>query len=120
MSSTESEYIGIVEGSKVCFYAANIIQFGQNQEDDVDMLIWNDNTAAISILNGTRSGHCRTKQIKRRYHFIRHQVESGQVKVNYRSTEVLEADCLTKALTRGKFVKLRDMVMVDGSKLLQK
>ena len=48
--------------------------------------------------------HSRTKHIDIRYHWIRDQVEAGNLEVDYVPTEEQLADCLTKGLN-GPLVK---------------
>ena len=53
--------------------------------------------------------HGRTKHIEIKYHFIRDEVESRNVKLEYCRSEDMIADMLTKGLPITQFVKLRQM-----------
>lgn len=59
--------------------------------------------------------HRRTKHIDNKYHFVKDEVESGRVIMEYVSTEEQLADLLTKALPRRVFVKFRDLLGLDSS-----
>ena len=53
--------------------------------------------------------HGRAKHIGIKYHFIREQVNNGQVALRCCPTEEMVADMLTKGLSQEKFVKLRTL-----------
>jgi hypothetical protein len=50
--------------------------------------------------------HERTKHIDIKYHFVRELVTCGVIAINYLETEEMQADILTKAMTRDRHVKL--------------
>ena len=54
--------------------------------------------------------HDRSKHIETRYHFIRENVESGKIVVDYVNTDDQLADILTKPLGRTKFQTLRKKI----------
>ena len=65
--------------------------------------IFEDNQSAICLAK-TPQFHGRTKHIEIKYHFIRDEVESGNVKLEYCRSEDLIADMLTKGLPITQFV----------------
>jgi hypothetical protein len=58
-----------------------------------------DNQGSIA-LDKNPEFHERTKHIKRRYHFIREAVESGDIELGFVPTQQMVADVLTKAPTQ--------------------
>ena len=64
--------------------------------------------------------HDRSKHIDIIYHFIRDYVQKGAVKLEYISTDVHEANVLTKSLPRGKHVHFRDKMGVVRNTFLGK
>lgn len=65
------------------------------------LIMYCDNQSAIS-LSGNESYHARSKHIDVRYHFIRQKITTNRVKLNYRRSEDMVADALTKGLPRFK------------------
>ena len=72
--------------------------------------IWEDNQAAIAM---TKSVLCSSKSrhIKLDHHYIRQQVNNGEVELKYCPTSEMVADILTKALDRRRFEKLRSILL---------
>ena len=61
-----------------------------------------DNTSAVSM--GKNSvHHKRTKHIDVRHHFLRDNVEKGNIVLTYCQTEEQIADIFTKALSKDQF-----------------
>ena len=69
-----------------------------------------DNQSTKSVID---NGMCseRTKHVDIKYHFTTELVERGLVAVVYVPTDRNEADMLTKALARHKFVTFRRLFM---------
>jgi hypothetical protein len=64
--------------------------------------------------------HSRMKHIALDYHFIREQVNSGQLKVLHVSSKDQLADVLTKPLSRAPFLSFRSKIGVsNGSSILR-
>ena len=57
--------------------------------------------------------HARTKHIDIRYHYVHKAVNEGIVELFYCPTDVMIADVLTKPLSRGRFVALRDSMNME-------
>ena len=66
---------------------------------EVPVVIFEDNQGAIAMsINPTH--YAKTKHIHIRHHFIREQIENGDLVVKYIGTESMLADALTKSLTK--------------------
>jgi len=71
---------------------------------DDAVLIHQDNQGAIALAKNPVF-HQRTKHIDLRYHFIREKVEDKDINICYTPTSEMQADFLTKNLTRPLFEK---------------
>jgi hypothetical protein len=97
LSSTEAEYVALSTAAQESLW---LIKLEERLEDTVDAItIYEDNQSAIklseNIINSNRSKHIQT-----RYHFIREQVMSNIIKLNYIPTNSQVADIFTKSLPR--------------------
>ncbi|XP_031247248.1 secreted RxLR effector protein 161-like [Pistacia vera] len=77
-------------------------------------VIWCDNQSAGSLASNLVF-HGRIKHIELDTHYVREQVTSNNLKVQYVPTEYQKADIFTKALSVSKFVELRDKLTVKAS-----
>ena len=68
-----------------------------------------DNKSAIQLCKNPVF-HNRNKHIETYYHFIRKNIESGKITVDYINTDDQLADILTKPLGRIKFQTLREKI----------
>ncbi len=68
-------------------------------EEKKMMVIQCNNQSAISLTKNP-THHTRTKHIDVQHHFVRKQVENGEVRFEYCPMEHMVADVLTKALSK--------------------
>jgi hypothetical protein len=78
------------------------------------MVIRCDNQGAISLTKNPTQ-HVQTKHIDVQHHFVREQVENGEVTFEYCSTEDMVVDVLTKALSKERHNKLITMFRLETS-----
>ena len=71
-------------------------------------MIYGDNQGAIA-LSKNPVNHQRSKHIDVRYHFVRTEVNSGKV-VEYCSTADMDADVMTKPVTKVKLRNFKDFL----------
>jgi hypothetical protein len=111
-STTDAEFVNLTPAVKEAGTAIGLLQeLGYEGSDLKPLQVFNDNHNAIQYANGKAyNGTSRTIRVK--YHYINEQVEEGNVKVQYVSTEDMVADCLTKPLNHVKFEKFREMMGV--------
>uniref|UniRef100_A0AAV1V1B8 Uncharacterized protein n=1 Tax=Peronospora matthiolae TaxID=2874970 RepID=A0AAV1V1B8_9STRA len=76
------------------------------------MKVFKDKQGAIALVKNSGL-HKRTKQIDILYHFVREKVEDGQVKLEYRPTQDMLADCMTKTISTGQFDALRTRLCIQ-------
>ena len=106
LSTTETEYIALMEGTKQLVWLRRFLtDLGFNQSQPTS--IRSDNLGAITLSHDVLY-HARTKHINIVYHFICERVASNQVALTYvRSKENL-ADPMTKALDLSQHRYLRN------------
>jgi hypothetical protein len=109
ISSTEAEYLALCEGAKLVAWARQLLsELGYPQPGPT--VVYEDNQATIKMVNnGNDKG--RTKHIDVRFHYIREMIEQGQIKMEYKRTEDMVADILTKASEKSVFDKLRPVLL---------
>jgi len=109
ISSTEAEYLALCEGAKLVAWARQLLsELGYPQPGPT--VVYEDNQATIKMVNnGNDKG--RTKHIDVRFHYIREMIEQGQIKMEYKRTEDMIADILTKASEKSVFDKLRPALL---------
>ena len=64
-------------------------------------MIYEDNQGCIALARNPVF-HSRTKHIDIKFHFLREKIEEGVMKLEYKPTNEMIADGLTKALGRAK------------------
>ena len=104
LSSTEAEYVAI---STVC----QEVKFQQMLLDELLQcakpgIIFEDNTGCIFLVNNQQVGQ-RTKHIDTRHHFIRDEIKNKTIVIKFVKSEDNIADCMTKNLSEGPFVKFK-------------
>jgi hypothetical protein len=70
-----------------------------------------DNTSAISATKNTVF-HQRLRQLERRHHFLRDDIEKADIEMRYIDTERQLADIFTKPLDASRFADLRRKIGV--------
>jgi methyl coenzyme M reductase subunit D len=65
------------------------------------IVIYEDNSGCMALTKNP-ANHSRTKHIHVKYHYLRQQVEIGEIQLVQCKTNDMTADILTKALPRDK------------------
>ncbi|KAH8415431.1 hypothetical protein KR222_010063, partial [Zaprionus bogoriensis] len=99
LSTTEAEYMAIGDAAKEAIHLKLFLKEVLGVSYTVTIL--NDNQGAGG-LSRNPVFHSRTKHVDIRHHFIRDLIKAEEVNIKYVSTEEMQADVLTKALTRAK------------------
>ena len=73
--------------------------------------VYQDNQAAIRLMENGFTSSSRTRHIDIRYFFIKDRIENGDVKIEYLHTKQMIADFLTKPLVGELFYRLRDLLL---------
>jgi len=67
------------------------------------VVIYCDNTTAIEWMRSVRSAN-KTRHVNLKFHFVRYELERGDIDVKYVETKYMIADFLTKAVTHEKLL----------------
>jgi hypothetical protein len=102
LSSTEAEYVSVSMHCQETLFLQMLLD--EVAESVRPAVIYEDNMGCIYLTRNQQVG-ARTKHIDVRHHFIRENVENGNVKVCFVPTEDNEADCCTKNLPEKIFAK---------------
>jgi len=103
-STAEAEYVSAASCcSQLLWMRSTLADFGL-VFDRVPLFC--DNTSAINIAKNPVQ-HSRTKHIDVRYHFLRDNVEKGNIALEFVDSAAQLADILTKPLDRSTFERLR-------------
>jgi hypothetical protein len=107
--SCEAEYMAISLAAQEIMWAKQmLLEMGYDQSTTV---CYEDNQGCIAFINSHKNSN-RMKHVDIRYHFIREQVENGNIKVVYCYTKDMLADILTKGLPKQSFTYLRDALKI--------
>jgi hypothetical protein len=114
LSMTEAEYMASTQATKEAIWMTKAMKELRYMKEKKAMVIRCDNQGAISLTKNPKQ-HARTKHINVQHHFVREQVEIGEVTFEYCSTEEMVADVLTKALLKERHYKLISMFELETS-----
>ena len=103
LSSCEAEYVSIsVAVQEVKFLTQLLTDMNFNCNKPVNL--FNDNQGAIALSRNPVQ-HQRCKHIDIKYHFIRDEIEKGNINLMYVPSEANVADNFTKPVTKPKLLK---------------
>jgi hypothetical protein len=98
LSSTEGEYVALSVAAQEAIYLRNLLK-ELGVCSDKPTVIYEDNQAAIAIARSAQY-HGRLKHVDVRAHFVRDQVQQGQILIEYCPTDKMVADIMTKPLPK--------------------
>jgi hypothetical protein len=111
-SSTVAEYFGLSSAVRTAIHLSQLYSdIGCPLTEPY--LIYEDNQAAIKMSQNTANSK-RTKFLGIRQHYIREQVNLGNVDLAYCHTSEMTADAMTKSLARPTFELLRNRMGVSS------
>lgn len=96
LSTTEAEYVAAAAAAKEATWLRKLLS-DIGYQSDIPTCLFVDNQSSIRLIKNPVF-HKRTKHIDIRYHYIREQVENGEISVEYISTDLQRADIFTKPL----------------------
>ena len=106
LSTAEAEYVALSGAAQECLWLRQLeAELGYSPEGPT--LIFEDNQSAIAMAKNPQF-HGRAKHVDICHHFIREQVTSGTIKLDYCGTKDMAADIMTKGLPREQRCKLRE------------
>ncbi|KAI5329168.1 hypothetical protein L3X38_028565 [Prunus dulcis] len=117
LSTAEAEYVSAAEATSQAKWLRFILEdFGEEQVEGTPILC--DNTSAIAMAKNPVF-HQKSRHISRKFHFIREAIQAKEIELIYCKSEDQIADILTKALSKDRFVYLRNLLGVKTVKGLE-
>ena len=111
LSTCEAEYMALTEAVQEAKFLKQLCIDLKIVQVDYSVLLNGDNQGAINLAKNPMY-HKRSKHIDVKYHFIRSEVRTGQVKLAYISTDQNIADIFTKPVSKVKLSKFN--VFITG------
>lgn len=113
LSSMEAEYVALSDACQELIWLRRLMtDLGEKPAGPTT--VYDDNQSCLSFVQAERTSK-RSKHIDTRRHFIKDQCERGEVNLEYRPSEEMTADALTKPLGETKFRQLLGQFgLVDG------
>eukprot|EP01018_Ginkgo_biloba_P014224 Gb_06376 [translate_table: standard] len=113
LSSTEAEYKAAVTAACEAIWLRRIlVDIGLHQKEATKLFCDNQNVLKIAK---NPVFHARTKHIEVHHHFIREQIQRGEIELVYRPTNDQLAKVFTKPLARDKFEYFRSGLGVKSN-----
>ena len=129
LSSSEAEYVAACEAAKEVIWCRRVFKFLGYSEEELSIynygdlteaeyagaspsIIFDDSTACIGMSRNPVN-HNRNKHVELKYHFVRHKVAQGEIKLVFVPTEENVADIMTKTLPRVKFKRFASRMVHD-------
>ena len=108
-SSTEAELVGLSDSMSVIIWCRNFLEEQGYKMPPAQ--VFQDNMSTIAMVRSGKPTSDRTRHINIRFFFIHDREKNGEIKIEYRSTETMLADILTKPLQGEQFELLRDELL---------
>ena len=108
-SSTESELYGISDFSSAVI---GVRYFLEAQGYTLDpATVWHDNMSTLALIQKGRPASDRSRHINIRFFFVKERVTAGELRFQYKRTEDMIADILTKPIQGALFLRLRALLL---------
>jgi hypothetical protein len=109
LSSAEAELMALVEATKEVAWLSMLL--GElHYKIKRPSLIYVDNKSTINMAQNIGE-HDRSKHIRIRYNYIKEEVDSGEIKLEWTATDKQLADIFTKALQGKMFINMRNKLL---------
>ena len=105
LSTAEAEYVALSSAAQESVWLRQLTS-DLGSPPKAQMTLFEDNQSAIAMSKNPQF-HGRTKHVEIKHHFIREQVNEGNVKLEYCPSEEQTADMFTKGLSHEQFCRLR-------------
>lgn len=104
-SSTEAEYLGLSHASKEAIHLSQLLsELAQRSGRPIELFCDNQGANALSR---DPQFHNRTRHLRLTEHFVREQVQQGDITVTYIPTARMVADVMTKSIPLPAFIQHR-------------
>src|ERR1043165_914845 len=105
--------MGLIHVGKENIWQRELHQVLNIMKIDGPTVVLQDNKSAITLTQGIKVSNKRSKHFGLEFETLREYVRLGEMVIEYRETNNLPADLLTKALPGPKFKLFRDAIMGD-------
>lgn len=96
LSSAEAEYVALATATQEAIFLRGILEdIGYLPSQPTKIFVDNQSCIKIAVNQVTRN---RTKHIAAKYHFTRERIELKEIILEFKPTNQMAADCLTKAV----------------------
>ena len=101
-SSTEAELVALSDSANQGLYLRNfLIDQGYMMGP---VVVYQDNTSCMALVDRGRSGAERTRHIGIRYFWLKERIENQEAVVHHKGTKEMYANILTKPLQGAQFL----------------
>jgi hypothetical protein len=107
LSTHNAEYVALSEGAREAIYFKQLL--GEVTDTDYEIYMRCDNKGAIKNAESELQ-HKKAKHIDIKYHFIKDEIEKGNINVKYIRYEDNPADIMTKPILPHTYKKLVEMI----------
>lgn len=108
LSSAEAEFVSM---SLACRELTNLMEMSRRILNlNLEAIVFEDNKAAIELAKTEESKPLK-HIVNLCYHYVRGEVQSGRIKLQWIGTQNQLGDFFTKPLTRPKFCEFRNRIM---------
>ncbi|CAJ1929568.1 unnamed protein product [Cylindrotheca closterium] len=111
-SSTEAELVGVDDVITIILWTKLFME-AQGYPIEKNILYQDNQSAVLLEVNGRKSAGKQSRALNIRYYFVTHQVEKGNLVVEYCPTDAMIADFFTKPLQGEKFRQFCDEILGD-------
>lgn len=115
LSTTEAEYVGLSNAAKEMQWLKYIITHMspsiKGEDAKLVVRLHGDNQGAIALARDNKF-HARTKHIMTKFHYVRECLRMGYMSLGYVATTDMVADILTKALSRVKLERFKELLRI--------
>ena len=105
LSTAEAEYIALSSAAREAVWLKQLLKDLQ-EDGEQAITVMEDNQGAIAMTKNPMA-HRRPKHIDIRYHFVREELEKGNLQLQYCNTKETVADIFTKPICKSQFLYLR-------------
>lgn len=112
LSSTEAEYVALSTAAQEGIWLKRLLDEFKITLQIKPFVIYVDNQGVKSIAEQLETK--RSKHIDLKYHFIRQQVQEGNIQLQYIQSDDQIADVFTKPLLRTKFYFFRKLLNIES------
>jgi hypothetical protein len=107
--STESELVALSDSASPVLWMCNFLLHQGYQPQPAK--VFQDNKSTITMAEKGRSTSDKTRHINIRNFFVKHDMDSNELKIEYLPTEEMVADVLTKPLQGDLFRRMRNKLL---------